>query len=71
MVGRKQEVIFHGDFCSVHEKKMCSCHMSVLQQLTAHIRKVLLKRGNNKREGDGKLYGVLLSIWQEHLLSRH
>lgn len=68
-VGRKQKVIFYGDFCSVHENEMCSCHMSVLPQLTANIRKLLLKCGNNEKEGDGKLNDVLLVIWQEHLLS--
>lgn len=37
-----------------------------LLQLTAHVRKGLLERGNNENERDGELCAVFLfSIWQE------
>lgn len=45
-----------------------------LPQLTAHIRKGLLKRGNNEKERErwrAVWCASLLSVWQEPPLSRH
>lgn len=78
-MGGKQRAIFHADSCSVQEKREVFLPYVHRMQLTAHIRKGLLKRGNNEKERHRavqyvpllRLAGSLLSAGTTDLLSPH
>lgn len=60
--GKREEnrVIFHADLCSVQEKWDTLLPYVHLLQLNTHIRKGLLKRGNNEKDRDRELWVVCL-----------